>query len=132
MALLAIFVANLLIKCAIHLYMAKKKRSKVINRPRIFTRLPINETVIDVERTSTPVVRFKEEEMINLDSKNSLNPTDEIADVFEGTSRDLNSREIRGKTENILKQANSFKRSFCRYFLQEVRQVLILDLNTLE
>jgi hypothetical protein len=67
------------------LYIAKKKRSKVINRPRIFTPLPINETVTDVERTSTPVVRFKEEEIINLDSKNSLNPTDEIADVFEGT-----------------------------------------------
>jgi hypothetical protein len=72
MALFAIFVANLLIRCAI----AKKKRSKVINRPRIITPLPINETVIDVERNSTPVVRFKEEEIINLDSKNSLNPTD--------------------------------------------------------
>jgi hypothetical protein len=51
-----------------------------------------------------------------LDSKNSLNPTDEIANVFEGTSRDLNSREIRGKIENLLKQANSFKRSFLSVF----------------
>jgi hypothetical protein len=133
MALLAIFVAYLLIRCAIDLYIAKKKRTKVIERPRIFTPLPINETVIDVERTSTPVVRFsKEEEIINLDSKNSLNPSNEIADVFEGTSTDLNSREIRGKTENFLKQANSFKRSFLSLFpSRSETSVNTLELTTM-
>jgi hypothetical protein len=133
MALLAIFVTYLLIRCAIDLYIAKKKRTKVIERPRIFTPLPINETVIDVERTSTPVVRFsKEEEIINLDSKNSLNPTNEIADVFEGTSTDLNSREIRGKTENFLKQANSFKRSFLSLFpTRSETSVNTLELTTM-
>ena len=133
LALLAIFIAYLLIKCAIELYIARKKRSKIISRPRIFTPLPVNETAIDVERSSTPVVRFKkDEEVIDLDFKSSLNHTDEITDVFEGTSKDLNSRNIHGKKENFLRQANSFKRSFLSIFpTQSETSVNTLELTTM-
>ena len=56
---------------------------------------------------------------------------DKTENVYEGTSENLNTLEIK-KDENLLKQVNSFKRNFFSYFPSKSdTSVNTLELTTL-
>ena len=127
LALATLFVIYLLIKFSIKIYLARRKKSNGINNPRIYIPSPNEE--VNLERNSSPIVRFKkEDEIINI-SLDKLE--DKTENVYEGTSENLNTFEIK-KDENLLKQVNSFKRNFFSYFPSKSdTSVNTLELTTL-
>ena len=125
LALVILFIIYLLIKFSIKLYLAKRKKSNTVNNPRIYIPYP-NEEINNLEHSSDPIVHFnKDDEIIYINSDISLN---DKPNVFEGTSEKLSTLDNIKQTENFLKQANSFKRSFFSLFPSKSET----SVNTLE